>query len=59
MIRFRFGEGGGETIVCEMRETVIIMSRNLFIGTAAELRTNKINTNGNNSLVFERDVTAK
>ena len=34
MIRFRVGEGGGETIVCEMTNNAVSVSRNLIVGTA-------------------------
>ena len=55
MIRFRVGEGGGETIVCEMREEYVSMARNVLIGTAYKLQTNTIDTNGDNDLVFKRN----
>ena len=55
MIRFRVGEGGGETIVCEMTNDAVSFQRNLLIGTAYELRTNTIDTNGDNDLVFQRN----
>ena len=55
MIRFRCGEGGGETIVCEMTNNAVAVSRNLIVGTAYELRTNSIDTNGDNDLVFNRN----
>ena len=55
MIRFRVGEGGGETIVCEIREEYVSMARNVLIGTAYKLQTNTIDTNGDNDLVFQRD----
>ena len=44
MIRFRCGEGGGETIICEMREEYVSMARNVTIGTAYKLQTNTIDT---------------
>ena len=50
MIRFRVGEGGGETIVCEMSNNAVAVSRNLIVGTAYELRTNTIDTNGDATL---------
>ena len=53
MIRFRVGEGGGETIVCEMREEYVSMARNVLIGTAYKLQTNTIDTNGDNDLVVK------
>ena len=37
MIRFRLGEGGGESIVCEMTNNALLVARNLIIGTAYEL----------------------
>ena len=55
MIRFRVGEGGGETIVSEMSNNAVAVSRNLIVGTAYELRTNSIDTNGDNDLVFIRN----
>ena len=55
MIRFRVGEGGGDTIVCEMRNEYLSMSRNVIIGAGYELQTNIIDTNGDNDLVFQRN----
>ena len=55
MIRFRVGEGSGETIVCEMREEYISMARNVLMGTAYKLQTNTIDTNGDNDLVVKRN----
>ena len=55
MIRFRVGEGGGETIICEMTNDAVAFQRNLLIGTAYELRTNTIDTNGDNDLVISRN----
>ena len=55
MIRFRCGEGGGETIICDMRNTGVSMARNLLIGTAYGLKTNTINSNGDNDVVFGRN----
>ena len=55
MIRFRVGEGGGETIICEMTHDAVAFQRNLLIGTAYELRTNTIDTNGDNDLVISRN----
>ena len=57
MIRFRVGEGGGETIVCEMTNNGVSIARNLIVGTAYELRTNALDTNGDNDLVFNRNGT--
>ena len=54
MIRFRVGEGGGETIICEMTNNGVSIARNL-VGTAYELRTNVIDTNGDNDLVISRN----
>ena len=34
MIRFRVGEGGGETIICEMTNNGVSIARNLVVGTA-------------------------
>ena len=50
MIRFRVGEGGGETIACEMSNNAVAISRNLLVGTAYELRTNTVDTNGDATL---------
>ena len=55
MIRFRVGVGTGETILCEMRNEGITIARNITIGTAYQLKTNTINTNGDNDLVFQRN----
>ena len=57
MIRFRVGEGGGDTIVCEMRNEYLSMARNVIIGAGYELQTNIIDTNGDNDLVFQRNGT--
>ena len=55
IIRFRVGEGGGDTIVCEMRNEYLFMARNVIIGAGYELQTNIIDTNGDNDLVFKRN----
>ena len=55
MIRFRVGEGGGDTIVCEMRNEYLSMARNVIIGAGFELQSNTINSNGDNDLVFQRN----
>ena len=55
MIRFRVGEGGGETIICEMTNNGVSMARNLIIGTAYELKTNAIDTNNDSPLIFNRN----
>ena len=55
MIRFRVGEGGGETIVCEMTNNAVSFQRNIIVGTAYELRTNAIDTTTDNDLVFNRN----
>ena len=55
MIRFRVGEGGGATIVCEMTNNAMTVSRNLIMGTAYELRTNAIDTVNDNDLVISRN----
>ena len=55
MIRFRVGEGGGETIVCEMSNDAVSFQRNVIVGTAYELRTNAIDTVNDNDLVFSRN----
>ena len=55
MIRFRVGEGGGETIVCEMTNNAVSFQRNVIVGTAYELRTNTIDTTTDNDLVFKRN----
>ena len=55
MIRFRCGEGGGETIVCEMTNNAVSFQRNVIVGTAYELRTNAIDTTTDNDLVISRN----
>ena len=55
MIRFRVGEGGGETIVCEMTNNAVSFQRNVIVGTAYELRTNTIDTVNDNDLIFSRN----
>ena len=55
MIRFRVGEGGGETIVCEMSNDAVSLQRNVIVGTAYELRTNAIDTVNDSDLVFKRN----
>ena len=50
MIRFRVGILGAESIVCEMTNDAVAFQRNLLIGTAYELRTNTLDTNGNATL---------
>ena len=55
MIRFRVGESGGESIVCEMTNNSASFQRNLIVGTAYELRTNAIDTVNDNDLVISRD----
>ena len=55
MIRFRCGEGGGETIVCEITNDAVSFQRNVIVGTAYELRTNAIDTVNDNDLVISRN----
>ena len=55
MIRFRVGEGGGETIVCEMTNNAVSFQRNVIVGTSYELRTNAIDTVNDSDLVFNRN----
>ena len=55
MIRFRTGEGGGETIVCEMTNNGVSLQRNLIVGTAYELKTNAIDTVNNNDLLISKN----
>ena len=55
MIRFRVGDGAGETIVCEMTNNAVSFQRNVIIGTAYELRTNAIDTVNDNPLIFNRN----
>ena len=55
MRRFRVGEGGGETIVCELTNNAVSFQRNVIVGTAYELRTNAIDTVNDNDLVFKRN----
>ena len=57
MIRYRVGEGGGDTIVCEMTNDRVSFQRNVLIGTADELQTNAIDTVNDNDLVFQRNGT--
>ena len=57
MIRFRVGELGGESIVCEMTNNAVSFQRNVIIGTAYELRTNTIDTVNDNDLVIKRNDT--
>ena len=55
MIRFRVGDGAGETIVCEMTNNAVSFQRNVIVGTAYELRTNAIDTTTDNDLVISRN----
>ena len=55
MIRYRVGEGGGETIVCEMTNDSVSFQRNVIVGTAYELKTNAIDTVNDNDLVISRN----
>ena len=55
MIRFRVGEGAGETIVCEMTNNAVSFQRNVIVGTAYELQTNAIDTVNDNDLVISRN----
>ena len=55
MIRYRVGEGGGETIACEMTNDRVSFQRNVLIGTAYELQTNTIDTVNDNDLVISRN----
>ena len=55
MIRYRVGEGGGETIVCEMTNNAVSFQRNIIVGTAYELKTNAIDTVNDNDLVISRN----
>ena len=55
MIRFRVGELGGESIVCEMTNNGVSFQRNVIVGTAYELRTNAIDTTTDNDLVISRN----
>jgi len=55
MIRFRVGEGGGETIVCEMSSDAVSFQRSVIVGTAYELRTNAIDTVNDNTLISNRN----
>ena len=55
MIRFRVGDGAGETIVCEMSNNAVSFQRNLIVGTAFELRTNAIDTVNDSPLLFNRN----
>ena len=55
MIRFRVGELGGESIVCEMTNNAVAFQRNVIVGTAYELRTNAIDTVNDSPLIFNRN----
>ena len=55
MIRFRVGELGGESIVCEMSNNNVVFQRNVIVGTACELRTNAIDTVNDSDLIFNRN----
>ena len=55
MIRFRVGDGAGETIVCEMTNNAVSFQRNVIVGTSYELRTNAIDTTTDNDLVISRN----
>ena len=55
MIRFRVGDGAGETIVCEMTNNAVSFQRNVIVGTAYELRTNAIDTVNDSDLVISRN----
>ena len=55
MIRFRVGEGGGKTIVCEMTNNAVSFQRNVIVGTSYELRTNAIDTVNDNDLIFSKN----
>ena len=55
MIRFRVGEGGGETIVCEMTNNAVSFQSNIIVGTSYELRTNTIDTVNDNDLLISRN----
>ena len=55
MIRFRVGDGAGETIVCEMTNNAVSFQRNVIVGTAYELRTSAIDTVNDNPLIFNRN----
>ena len=55
MIRFRVGDGGGETIVCEMTNDAVAFQRNVVVGTAYELRSNTIDSNGDATLSINQN----
>ena len=55
MIRFRVGDGAGETIVCEMANNAVSFQRNVIVGTAYELKTNAIDTVNDNDLLISRN----
>ena len=55
MIRFRCGDGAGESIICDMRNTGVTMSRDLIVASAYGLKTNTINSNGNNTLNIQQN----
>ena len=55
MICFRCGEGGGETIICEMSNNAVSFQRKVIVGTACGLRTNTIDTSDDSDVVFNRN----
>ena len=59
MIRFRVGEGGGDTIITEMTNSNVLFKRNVVIQEDDELKTNTINSNGDNDLTLKRDDVSK
>ena len=56
MIRFRVGDGAGETIVCEMTNNAVSFQRNVIVGTAYELRTNAIDTTTDNDFSISKEM---
>ena len=57
MIRFRVGELGGESIVCQMTNDGMIVSRNLNMGTAYKIQTSIIDTATDTNLLIKRSGT--
>ena len=55
MIRFRCGDGAGESIICDMRNTGVTMSRDLIVASAYQLKCNTLNSNGNNTLNIQQN----
>ena len=55
IIRFRCGTGGGETIICEMRDTGLLVSRNVSIGSVYSLKCNTLTSSGDNTVNIQQN----